>query len=205
MLSLIPAVSGQDQNRDQDRVQEHLMLKDGKMYRVNEQKQTQLTTPLQLDNGATVNPDGTYQLQDRKQKRLKDGQCLDFQGNRYSNQQQFREQMQLRNQALVQEHYEFKNGQMYRWRNQTQEQLQEQVEFKNGSVIYPNGQLQKQNRKQVHLRDGECLDLNGNRYENQHRYTERMMQKGVDRTDRSPATKERMQQKSPNQRGGRNN
>jgi hypothetical protein len=38
------------------------------------------------------------------------GECLDMSGNRYKNQQEFQQQMQIRSQAMNQEHLMFQNG-----------------------------------------------------------------------------------------------
>jgi hypothetical protein len=137
-----------------------------------------------LQNGAVVNPDGSYQLQNKKQKRLKNGECLDLYGNRYKNQQEFNQQMQIRSQAMAQEHLMLQDGQMYRIQNQERTQLQEQLALQNGSVVMPDGSVKKQDREQLRLKDGECLDMEGNRYENQERWREKMEQRGMDRMDR---------------------
>jgi len=62
----LPAQDTQ-QDRDQTRLQEHLMFQDGKMYQIRNQEQIQLQTQLKLQNGCLVNPDGSYQLQNQKQ------------------------------------------------------------------------------------------------------------------------------------------
>ena len=49
-----------------------------------------------LRNGTTVNPDGSVQLKNKKQLRLKDGECLDMDGNRYETRERFREKMEQR-------------------------------------------------------------------------------------------------------------
>ena len=68
-----------DQNRDrqQDRIYQHLMLKDGKMYQIQNQEMVQLQEQLRLENGCVVNPDGSYQLKDKKQLKLKNDVTLD--------------------------------------------------------------------------------------------------------------------------------
>ena len=42
LMFAVASVSAQDQDRDQIRLQDHLLLKDGKMYRITDQDQTEL-------------------------------------------------------------------------------------------------------------------------------------------------------------------
>jgi len=74
--------------------QEHLMFQGGQMYRIRNQEKTQLNESMILKDGTKVNPDGNIQLKDQKQQRLRDGECLDMQGNRYENQDRFRDGME---------------------------------------------------------------------------------------------------------------
>ena len=77
------------QKRDRIHQEDHLMLKDGKLYQVKQGVQSQIQAQVSLQNGIVCNPDGSYQLKDRKQLRLRDGECLDMEGNRYMNQNRF--------------------------------------------------------------------------------------------------------------------
>ena len=58
---MLAAILRPAQGQDQTRLQEHLMLKDGKMYQVIDQEQIQMNQQLKLQNGAFVNPDGHLQ------------------------------------------------------------------------------------------------------------------------------------------------
>ena len=91
----------QQQNKEQIQLQEYLMLKDGNMYQVKDQNQTPLRGQYKMQNGAVVNPDGSYQLKDQKQERLQNGECLDMEGKKYKNQQEFTEQMQFQFSSLL--------------------------------------------------------------------------------------------------------
>ncbi|MFT3846756.1 MAG: hypothetical protein QM725_16975 [Lacibacter sp.] len=87
----------QDQLQQKDRIQkkdrihqeDHLQLQDGKMYQVKEGVRTQLQSQFTLKNGTVCNPDGTCMLQNKKQIQLRNGECLDLEGNRYMNQNKF--------------------------------------------------------------------------------------------------------------------
>lgn len=116
-LVLAGAVSfAQDQTRDRDRIQDptqdkiqkrdrihtedHLYYKDGKLYQVKNGVRTELKEQVQLRNGTLVNPDGTCQLREQQRWQLRDGQCLDMQGNHYKNQNRFNKQKMMTQREL---------------------------------------------------------------------------------------------------------
>lgn len=78
----------QIQERNQNRV--HYMLVDGNMVQIRNQSQNRLQQKLNLGNGTTINPDGSYQTKDRKQLRLQDGECLNMDGEMFKNAYQHR-------------------------------------------------------------------------------------------------------------------
>jgi len=96
------AVMAQDQTRKQDRIhqEDHLRLQDGSCYLVKEGVQTKLQTQLKLNNGTLVNPDGSYQLQNQQRYQLRDGECLDMDGNRYMNQNKFNKRVMMTNKQI---------------------------------------------------------------------------------------------------------
>ena len=77
--------------------QEHLVLQNGQMYRVQNQQKSQLQEQLTLPNGTLVTPNGSVQAKEKKRFQLKDGECLDMEGKRYETQERFREKMEQRN------------------------------------------------------------------------------------------------------------
>jgi len=89
----------QIQNRNQNRV--HYVFMDGEMLQVRNQLQERLQTSMTLNNGTVVNPDGTYQARDRKQLRLKDGECLNMDGKLYQNQLQHRKMLIQKNKKML--------------------------------------------------------------------------------------------------------
>ncbi|MBL7849313.1 MAG: hypothetical protein JNN04_00330 [Cyclobacteriaceae bacterium] len=171
------SVHAQDQQPYQAQAENYFLMRDGRVYQIRNQEQAQLMEQLRLQNGTMVNPDGSYQDKNQKRQVLKNGQCLDMEGNRYKSQEEFRKQMQYRNQAMSQEHLMMQNGQMFRMQNQQQTRLQERVTLQNGTTVDPDGQVQLKNKEQLRLRDGECLDMEGNRYQTQERFREKMQQR----------------------------
>jgi hypothetical protein len=77
------------QRRDRIHQEEHLMLLDGKLYKMQNGIRTQVSTQVQLRNGGVINPDGSYQLKNARQMQLHNGECLDMDGNIYLNQRMF--------------------------------------------------------------------------------------------------------------------
>ncbi len=85
----------QIQARNQNRF--HIMAVDGEMLQIRNQSQERLNTSMTLENGTVVNPDGTYQLRDRKQLQLKDGECLNMDGQLFKNSLQNRKMLVKKN------------------------------------------------------------------------------------------------------------
>jgi hypothetical protein len=92
----------QDRTKTQDRIhqEDHLRLQDGKLYLVNKGVQNQVKEQVKLSNGVVVNPDGTYQLQNQQKYQLRDGECMDMNGNRYLNQNRFNRREMMTNKQM---------------------------------------------------------------------------------------------------------
>lgn len=73
----------QVRERNQNRF--HFTLIDGEVYQIRHQEQMQLQNQLRLENGTTVFPDGSYQLENRQRERLENGACLDPSGQLFRN------------------------------------------------------------------------------------------------------------------------
>jgi hypothetical protein len=64
------------------------MLVDGDVLQIRDRDQIRLQDKIILTDGTTVNPDGTSRKKDRL--RLRNGECLDMNGVKYSNEYQYR-------------------------------------------------------------------------------------------------------------------
>lgn len=89
----------QDQVRERNQNRIHYTLVDGEMYLVRNQSQHRLEESLDLGNGVVVNPDGSFQNRDQKILQLKDGQCLNTDGQMFSNMYQYRKMILQKNMA----------------------------------------------------------------------------------------------------------
>lgn len=97
LLIISGGVFAQDQTQKKDKVQkkdrihqeDHLQFENGTLYQVKAGVRTQLQTQLMLKDGTQCNPDGTCLLKNKTQLRLRNGECLDMEGNRYMNQNRF--------------------------------------------------------------------------------------------------------------------
>lgn len=59
---------------------EHLMMKDGKMMHIKDDKTMELTSDMQLSNGTTVTKDGTLKMKDGKTHMMKEGEMIYMDG-----------------------------------------------------------------------------------------------------------------------------
>lgn len=87
----------QDQIRERNQNRVQYTLVDGDMYVVRNQTQQRLNESLDLGNGVVVNPDGSFQTRDQKRLQLHDGQCLNTDGQMFSNMYQYRKMMIQKN------------------------------------------------------------------------------------------------------------
>lgn len=87
----------QDQIRERNQNRVQYTLVDGDMYVVRNQTQQRLQESLDLGNGVVVNPDGSFQTRDQKRLQLQDGQCLNADGQMFSNMYQYRKMMIQKN------------------------------------------------------------------------------------------------------------
>lgn len=62
-----------------------LTMINGEMYQIKNKSQEKIQNQLQLGDGTTVNPDGTYQERNKQRTRLKDGECINMDGKMYKN------------------------------------------------------------------------------------------------------------------------
>lgn len=89
------------QERNQVQAEGYLLFRDGQLLRVRNQEQTRLQEQLRLENGTLVNPDGTYQLRNGKQKRLRAGECLSMEGRKYRSQDRIRHALERKSQRAL--------------------------------------------------------------------------------------------------------
>ena len=177
------------QDKAQDRDQVRLMLVDGDMLQIKDQDRVQLHDQLTLNDGTVVYPNGTYQNKDGVKLRLKNGECLDNDGVKYSNEYQYRYTVKQENQGLSQAQIENRNqnryqlmlidGDVYQIRNQYQNQLQQQLNLANGTVVNPDGSYLTRDRQQLRLKDGECLNMDGTMFKNSYTQQKMLVKKNI--------------------------
>jgi hypothetical protein len=114
LFILIVMVNGQDTlrkpyqanaqfpRRDRIHQEEHLMLIDGKLYKMQSGVRTQVESQVQLRKGGVINPDGSYQLKNAERLQLHNGECLDLDGNRYQNQRMFGKRQMMTQRQMMQ-------------------------------------------------------------------------------------------------------
>lgn len=77
------------QKRDRIHQEDHFMFQNGKLYRMQNGVSTEVKNQLRLQSGLVVNPDGSFQIRDQERQQLRNGQCLDMNGNVYQNQRMY--------------------------------------------------------------------------------------------------------------------
>lgn len=89
--ALFTQAQSQEQKSQQESVikNEHLLMKNGKMFHTMDGKEMQMQNQMTMKNGIMISPDGRYTLNNGKQRSLRNGQCMDMNGNRYRSQQMF--------------------------------------------------------------------------------------------------------------------
>jgi len=171
IVSVLMVFSLQAQDRDQDRdhvrLRDYLVCKDGTVLQIRDRDQTRLQDKITLDDGTVVNADGSYIAVNGDRLHLRNGECMDMDGNKYNSVEQFQKNIQARTQAMNQLHYVCEDGKMYQCQNMQRTQLQEQKNFQNGSSITPDGNFRVREQLQLRLQNGECLDEEGNFYGNE--------------------------------------
>ena len=90
------ALQQRTQMRSQAMAQEHVLFQNGKLYRVKDRSRVEQQEALSLNNGATIKPDGSVQLQNGRSFQLQNGECLDMAGNRYRDQDRFAQRQESR-------------------------------------------------------------------------------------------------------------
>lgn len=90
----------QEQMRERNQNRVHYVAMDGNVYRVNTAAQNRVQQQLKMGNGMTMNPDGTYRDMNQNQMRLRDGECLNMNGQKFQNMLQQRKMMMQRQQMV---------------------------------------------------------------------------------------------------------
>ena len=81
------------QVRERNQNRYHYTRVDGEVYQIRHQEQARLENQVRLENGTTVFPDGSYQLENQQRQRLQDGACLDPSGQMFRNMYQFQKRV----------------------------------------------------------------------------------------------------------------
>lgn len=115
----------QIRERNQNRTQ--FVAMDGQVYQVMNQEQKRLQNEMALNNGARINPDGTYQTRDQKQLRLQDGECLTMDGQKYKNILQHRKMVVQKNMNMQKNMTQQKNLNKPQMQQKVQKNIQKKT------------------------------------------------------------------------------
>ena len=76
---------------------EHLIMKNGKMYHSMNGKEMMMENQMTLHNNTVMHPDGSYQLKNGKNRQLRNGHCMDMNGRKYRSHKMFQKSMMRMN------------------------------------------------------------------------------------------------------------
>jgi Domain of unknown function (DUF6799) len=152
------AVMGQDQDRTmnqdkdiqkiqkRDRIhqEDHLIMEDGRLYQYRAGVKTQVKDRVRLNNGTTVNPDGTCQLKNKEQSTMKNGQCLDMAGNKYQNRNKFNKNKMMSEKQMNKERMQGMHQGQNMAKNQNRGQGMNQQQNMNQARNMEQGRMQQQ-------------------------------------------------------------
>jgi len=157
-------------SRSQAIRQTHYLYEGGKLYRLRDNMRIEVIKRVELQNGETLNPNGSISQNLIQTSRLKEGECVDEAGNRYPSESQFIRHEKLRMQAMAQEFYVFEDGTMYHVQNQKKNQITKRIQLPGGLEIYPEGYKQAGEENPIQPDHGECIDAEGRLYESQNQF-----------------------------------
>ena len=187
LVTTLLSAQEHDRDRIQDQDRTKLVMVNGEMLELRDRAEMRLMENQTLSDGTVVHPDGTYQTRDGKRLRLQDGECLDGDGVKYRNENQYRHKVNQENKGLTESKIQERNqnrvqysqvdGKMYLIRNQEQNRLQKQLVIGNGVVVNPDGSYKGKDGKQLQLKDGECLNMEGQMFKNTHQHRKMLVQK----------------------------
>lgn len=188
-LILIGTLTLMAQDKVQDRDQERLMLVDGDVLQIRDQDQIRLQDPITLKDGTVVNPDGSYTTREGDRLRLQEGECLDGDGIKYSNEYQYRYKVKQENEGLSDAQLQDRNqnryqvmlidGEAFQIRNREQYSIQSPVNLGDGLIVDPDGTYQNAQRKQLRLKEGEGLNMDGAMFNNMYQHRKMLVQKNM--------------------------
>ena len=94
LTTVAVAQQEQGENKNQQSTNdEHLLMKDGKMYHNMKGKEVMMQNQMTMHNGTVMHSDGSYQLKNGKQRQLRNGHYMDMNGRKYQSHQMFQKNM----------------------------------------------------------------------------------------------------------------
>ncbi|MEN9949884.1 MAG: hypothetical protein RLY85_636 [Bacteroidota bacterium] len=108
MLLAVSFLHAQDKTQDQDRIKlqdkkqihQYLHLENKEVFLVKDMKRTKLQKELRLKDGTVVQPDGAFRNKKGDRLRLREGECLDMEGNWFANHEKMMERMRNREKEM---------------------------------------------------------------------------------------------------------
>jgi hypothetical protein len=90
----------ENQIRERNQNRFEVMAIDGEAFQIRNEFQHQIENQFNAGNGITVNPDGTYQIRNQQQLRLKEGEGINMDGTKFMNMYQHRKMIMQKNKNM---------------------------------------------------------------------------------------------------------
>lgn len=102
LFTSLGILKAQQRDRDRIRQEDHYQYLDGQLFQYRNGTRTQVMEQQRLKNGTLLNPDGSYLFQNQERFQLRQGECLDFNGLLYKNQNMFNKGKPMSNNKMIQ-------------------------------------------------------------------------------------------------------
>jgi uncharacterized protein YunC (DUF1805 family) len=136
----------------------YVMMYQGRMMKIVDEKPSPLTKPVTLDNGAIVNVDGSVKLPDGKTITIKENEMVTMSGKMSV----YTEKTAASCAAPVSENYVMMyKGRMMKIVNDTPIPLTEPVTLDNGAVVNVDGSVKLPDGKIITIKENEMVTMSG--------------------------------------------
>jgi hypothetical protein len=104
MLLAVSFLQAKDKDRttfqDEKHLHAYLHLENQTVYLIRDKQKTKLQKQLKLKDGTVVQPDGAFKNQKGDRLRLREGECIDMDGNWFANHEKMMERMRKRDKEM---------------------------------------------------------------------------------------------------------
>ncbi|MET0944315.1 MAG: DUF6799 domain-containing protein [Flavobacterium sp.] len=131
----------------ENKMQNHIMMKNGKMMMVKEGKMMMMYKEMTLENGATVSSKGIVKMKNGKTMIMKNGDMIDMNGKIMV--------------KKMKDHVVMREGKMMVLKNGKMMLLTKNMTMADGSIVFSNGLVKRKDGKTIMMKNGDMMYMNG--------------------------------------------